>query len=124
MEIQGKSAVVSGGGSGIGRATSVALAKAGAKVIVADIDDAGGKLTVDTIGAAGGIAIFRHCDVTQTEDLAGAMASAVEHFGSLDIVFNNAGIGGEDLFVEEMQAWTKVVDINLTAVDKRPRSTT
>ena len=116
MEIEGKSAVVSGGGSGIGRATCVALASRGAKVIVADIDDAGGRQTVETIGAAGGIAVFRHCDVTQTEDLAGTMASAVEHFGSLDIVFNNAGIGGEDLFAEEMQAWTKIVDINLMAV--------
>ena len=116
MEIEGKSAVVSGGGSGIGRATCVALARAGAKVIVADLNDAGGRQTVDLIGAAGGIAVFRHCDVTQTEDLAGTMASAVEHFGSLDIVFNNAGIGGEDLFADEMQGWTKTVDINLTAV--------
>lgn len=116
MEIQGKSAVVSGGGSGIGRATCVALARAGARVIVADLNDEGGRQTVDSIGAAGGIAVFRHCDVTQTQDLAGAMASAVEHFGSLDVVFNNAGIGGEDLFADEMQAWARVVDINLTAV--------
>lgn len=116
MEIQGKSAVVSGGGSGIGRAACVALAKAGARVIVADIDDAGGRKTVDIVGARGGIAVFRHCDVTQTEDLAGAFASAVEHFGSLDVAFNNAGIGGEDLFSDEMQAWTRVIDINLTAV--------
>ena len=116
MEIEGKSAVVSGGGSGIGRATCVALAKAGARVIVADLNDEGGKQTVDLVGQAGGIAIFRHCDVTQSEDLAGAMASAVEHFGSLDIVFNNAGIGGEDLFSDEMQTWPKMVDINLTAV--------
>lgn len=116
MEIQGKSAVVSGGGSGIGRATCVALANAGARVIVADINDDGGRETVDMIGANGGIAVFRHCDVTQTEDLAGAFASAVEHFGSLDIVYNNAGIGGEELFSDEMQAWTRMVDINLTAV--------
>jgi len=98
MEIEGKSAVVSGGGSGIGRATVVALAKAGAKVIVADIDEKGGAETVDLAGAAGGIAIFRRCDVTHTEDLANAFACAIEHFGSLDIAFNNAGIGGEDLF--------------------------
>lgn len=116
MEIQGKSAVVSGGGSGIGRATCIALANAGARVIVADLNDEGGRETVDTIGANGGIAVFRHCDVTQTEDLAGAFASAVEHFGGLDIVFNNAGIGGEDLFGDETQTWTRMVDINLTAV--------
>ena len=116
MEIQGKSAVVSGGGSGIGRATCIALARAGARVIVADINDEGGRETVDMVGTNGGIAVFRHCDVTQTEDLAGAFASAVEHFSSLDIVFNNAGIGGEELFADEMQAWTRMVDINLTAV--------
>ena len=116
MEIQGKSAVVSGGGSGIGRATVVALAKAGAKVIVADIDEKGGAETVDLAGAAGGIAIFRRCDVTHTEDLANAFACAIEHFGSLDIAFNNAGIGGEDLFEDEAAAWQRVVDINLTAV--------
>ena len=116
MEIEGKSAVVSGGGSGIGRATCVALAKAGARVIVADLNDEGGKQTVDLVGQAGGIAIFRHCDVTQSEDLAGTMASAVERFGSLDIVFNNAGIGGEDLFGDAPQTWPKMVDINLTAV--------
>lgn len=116
MEIKGKSAAVSGGGSGIGRATCIALANAGARVIVADLNDEGGRETVDTIGANGGIAVFRHCDVTQTEDLAGAFASAVEHFGGLDIVFNNAGIGGEDLFGDETQTWTRMVDINLTAV--------
>ncbi len=116
MEIEGKSAVVSGGGSGIGRATVVALAKAGAKVIVADIDEKGGAETVDLAGAAGGIAIFRRCDVTHTEDLANAFACAIEHFGSLDIAFNNAGIGGEDLFEDEAAAWQRVVDINLTAV--------
>ncbi|MEO6397261.1 MAG: SDR family NAD(P)-dependent oxidoreductase [Tepidiformaceae bacterium] len=116
MEIEGKSAVVSGGGSGIGRATCVALARAGARVIVADRNEVGGRETVDLIGSAGGIALFRQCDVTQTEDLAGTVASAVQHFGSLDIVFNNAGIGGEDLFVDETQSWAKVVDINLTAV--------
>ena len=116
MEIEGKSAVISGGGSGIGRAACVALARAGARVIVADIDRNGGNETVDLVGADGGIAIFRHCDVTQTEDLAGAFASAVEHFGTLDIAFNNAGIGGEELFTDTMQLWTRVVDINLTAV--------
>ena len=116
MEIEGKSAVVSGAASGIGRATAVALARAGARVIVADLNAEGGAETVDMIGKAGGIAVFRHCDVTQTEDLAGAFASAVEHFGRFDIAFNNAGIAGEDLFADEPGPWQKVIDINLTAV--------
>lgn len=116
MQITGKAAVVSGGGSGIGRATVLALVERGAKVIVADIDEAGGTETVDMAGAKGGIALFRRCDVTRTEDLAGAFACAVEHFGRFDIAFNNAGIGGEDLFADDPGDWAKVVDIDLTAV--------
>lgn len=116
MEIEGKSAVVSGAASGIGRAAAVALAAAGARVIVADMDEAGGAHTVDLIGAAGGIAIFRRCDVTQTEDLAGAFACALEHFDRLDIAFNNAGVGGEDLFSDDAGPWQRMIDINLTAV--------
>ncbi len=116
MEIEGKSVVVSGGGSGIGRAAAIAIAERGGKVVVADLDEAGGRQTVDLIGAKGGIAVFRHCDVTKTEDLAGAFACAVEHFGGLDVAFNNAGIGGEDLFADDPGDWAKVVDIDLTAV--------
>ncbi len=116
MEIEGKVAVVSGGGSGIGRAAVLALVANGAKVVVADVDAVGGKLTVDMVAAKGGQAVFRHCDVTKTEDLAGAFASAVEHFGRFDIAFNNAGIGGEDLFADDPGDWAKVVQIDLTAV--------
>lgn len=116
MEITDKVAVVSGGGSGIGRAAVLALADHGAKVVVVDVDDAGGRQTVEMVEAKGGSAIFRHCDVTKTEDLAGAFACAVEHFGRFDIAFNNAGIGGEDLFADDPGDWAKVVDIDLTAV--------
>src|SRR5687768_6261675 len=93
MEIDGKVAVITGGGSGIGRATSLALANAGAKVLVVDVNESGGAETADAIARAGGMAIFRRCDVTHTEDIANALASAVEHWGRLDIVYNNAGIG-------------------------------
>jgi NAD(P)-dependent dehydrogenase (short-subunit alcohol dehydrogenase family) len=116
MEIQGKAAVVSGAASGIGRAAAKALAAAGASVIVADMDEVGGAKTVDVIGSEGGIAVFKRCDVTKTEDLAAAFAAAVQHFGALDIAYNNAGIGGEDLFADEVGAWQRMIDINLTAV--------
>jgi 15-hydroxyprostaglandin dehydrogenase (NAD) len=116
MEIRDKGAVVSGGGSGIGRAAALALVEHGAKVIVADIDEPGGLATVEMIEARGGSAIFCRCDVTRTEDLASAFADAAEHFGRLDIVFNNAGIGGEDLFADDPGDWAKVVAIDLTAV--------
>src|SRR5688572_22525054 len=117
MEIQDKVAVITGGGSGIGRATCIALANAGAKVIAADIDEVGGTETADQIARPGGMAIFRRCDVTRTEDLANALASAVEHWGRLDIVYNNAGIGERaPLFEDEANEWERVVDINLGAV--------
>ena len=116
MEIEGKAAVVSGGGSGIGRAMALAIATRGASIIVADIDEQGGQQTVQLVKEAGGTAVFRRCDVTHTEDLANTIASAAEQFGRLDIVCNNAGIGGEDLFGDEPGDWKKVVDINLTAV--------
>jgi len=117
MEIDGKAAVVSGAASGIGRAMAVALAAAGARVVVADVNEEGGAQTVDHIGAKGGIAIFRRCDVTHTEDLAGAFASAVEHWDRLDIVCNNAGIGErQPLFEDETGDFERVIGIDLTAV--------
>lgn len=117
MEINGKAAVVSGAGSGIGRAIALALVLKGAKVIVADIDEKGGRETVDLLGARGGVGVFRRCDVTRTEDLAAAFAACLEHFGCFDIVCNNAGIGErEDLFTGESREFERVVDIDLTAV--------
>ena len=116
MEIDGKVAVVTGGGSGIGRATVLELARRGARVLVADIDEAGARETADRAAKVGGVAIARRCDVTQTEDLAGAMACAFEHWGALDIVFNNAGIAGEDLFSDDPGPWQRIIEINLIAV--------
>jgi NAD(P)-dependent dehydrogenase (short-subunit alcohol dehydrogenase family) len=105
MKIEGKGAVVSGGGSGIGRAAVLALVERGAKVVVADIDEGGGRQTVDMAAEKGGIAVFSRCDVTKTENLTRAFARAVEDFGRLDIAFNNAGIGGEDLFADDPGDW-------------------
>jgi 15-hydroxyprostaglandin dehydrogenase (NAD) len=116
MEIEGKVAVVSGGASGIGRAAVLALAELGAKVVVADVDEDGGRQTVEMAGAKGGSAAFRLCDVTKTEDLGSAFDSAVEHFGRFDIAFNNAGISGEDLFADDPGHWSRIIDIDLTAV--------
>src|SRR6266581_5794380 len=116
MEIAGKGAVVSGGGSGIGRAAVLALVERGARVIVADIDEDAGRQTVDLAAKKGGTAVFARCDVTKTQDLAGAFACAVEHFGQLHIAFNNAGIGGEDLFADDPGDWARIIEVDLTAV--------
>jgi NAD(P)-dependent dehydrogenase (short-subunit alcohol dehydrogenase family) len=116
MEISGKVAVVSGGGSGIGRAAVVALAERGAKVVIADIDEVGGAQTVERVSEKGGVAVFSRCDVTKTQELARAFACAVQDFGRLDIAFNNAGIGDQDLFADEPGDWARVINIDLIAV--------
>ena len=115
MEIEGKVAVVSGA-SGIGRAAVLALAEREAKVIVADVDEDGGRRSVEMACAKGGSAAFCRCDVTKTEDLGSALDWAVEHVGHFDIAFNNAGISGEDLFADESGHWARIIDIDLTAV--------
>ena len=116
MEIAGKIAVVSGGGSGIGRAAVLALLERGARVVVADIDEDAGRQTVALAASKRGTAVFARCDVTQTADLARAFACAGEHFGRPHIAFNNAGIGGEDLFADDPGDWARVIAVDLTAV--------
>lgn len=116
MEFENTVAFVSGGASGIGRAAAIMLAARGTRLVVADIDDAGAAETVDAVEATGGTAVAAHCDTTVSRDLEAAFATAYSRFGRLDIVFNNAGVGGEALFEDEAEAWKRVVDINLTAV--------
>src|SRR5262245_62939343 len=93
MEIAGKVAVVTGAASGIGRATALALAREGASVVVADLDEAGGQETVGLIADEGGTAVFVRCDVAEARSIEALFARAVEEFGGLDIVHNNAEIG-------------------------------
>ena len=116
MVTEGKVDVVSGGTSGIGRAVVLALAEREAKVVVADVDEDGGLQTVNMAGAKGGSAAFRRCDVTKTRNLDSTFDWAVEYFGRFDIVFNNAGISGEDLFADEPGYWRHIIDLDLTAV--------
>ncbi|MBG0826695.1 SDR family NAD(P)-dependent oxidoreductase [Planomonospora sp. ID67723] len=85
--LEGKVALVTGGGNGIGAAVARRLAQGGAKVVVADVDDAAGKGVADEVGG-----LFTHCDVTRLEDNEAAVATAVERYGRLDLAFLNAGI--------------------------------
>lgn len=115
----GKTALVSGAGSGIGRAVARTYAREGANVVVSDINDATGHETVEMIAQAGGRAVFQHADVTRLEDHQALVAAAKQHFGKLDIACNNAGISGEyDLDAAELSAasWHKVIATNLTGV--------
>lgn len=94
QEFAGKVALVTGGGSGLGRATALAFGKAGAKVAVDDIDDEGGRETVRMIEQAGGEAFYIHADVRVEAEVKAMVAATVAHFGRLDFAYNNAGISG------------------------------
>jgi len=92
MTFSGQVALVTGAAAGIGRATAQAFAAEGLKVVVADLDVAGGEGTVESIRAAGGEAIFVRCDVTREAEVQKLMEQAVGAYGRLDYAFNNAGI--------------------------------
>lgn len=88
----GQVALVTGGAAGIGRATALAFANEGLKVVVSDVDVQGGEGTVGLIRAAGGDAIFVRCDVTRDAEVKELMERTIAAFGRLDYAFNNAGI--------------------------------
>ena len=92
---QSQVAVITGAGSGIGRATAIAFALAGAKVVVSDINDEGGQATVDQIKQGGGEATFVRCNVAEPAEIESLIAWTVALHGRLDIGINNAGIGGK-----------------------------
>lgn len=113
--LNNKVAIVTGAGTGIGRCTSVHLAAAGAKVVVTDIDDAGGAGTVDQIVAAGGEAMFLHHDVSDEDQWIDVVAQAKSRFGGVDILFNNAGIYIIAPLAElTVDTWNKLMTVNVT----------
>jgi 3-oxoacyl-[acyl-carrier protein] reductase len=118
MEISGKVAAVTGAGSGIGRACAQSLAAQGASVVVADIDEGGGRDTVDAITAKGGNADFLQVDVSRLEALSAMFDRTKERFGGLDILCNNAGIVcGEPLWPStKPELLATQVMVNLGAV--------
>lgn len=117
-QLEQRVALVTGAASGIGRAVALAYAQAGARVVVADISEKGGKETVSQIGSAGGTAVFIRADSSSPRDNEQLVAKAVEHFGALHIACNNAGIGGDAHPVGEMppEEWNRVISINLSGV--------
>ncbi len=112
-----KVALISGAARGIGGETAQLMAKAGAKMVVADVLDDRGRQTVAAITAAGGHAVYTHLDVTSEEDWTAAVNLAVSRFGRLDILVNNAGVfigkGIEEISLAE---WNKLVAVNMTGV--------
>ncbi len=90
--LDGKSVVITGAGSGVGRASARLFAEEGAQIVVADLRGDWAKDAVAEIEAAGGTAVAVTCNVVEEDDVAAAIAAAVEHFGRLDIMYNNVGI--------------------------------
>jgi NAD(P)-dependent dehydrogenase (short-subunit alcohol dehydrogenase family) len=117
-QFTGKVALVTGGGSGLGRATAVAFAEGGASVLVADIDDLGGQETVDLVGAAGAEALFVRTDVTNPAEVTAMVAATVAAFGRLDYAVNNAGTTGKGGLTADydMDDWHRTIRLNLDSV--------
>jgi NAD(P)-dependent dehydrogenase (short-subunit alcohol dehydrogenase family) len=117
MRLKGKVALITGAGMGQGRAGAQLFAEHGAKIICGDIDDDAGEETVSLIEAAGGQAVFVHCDVSKEEDCKNLVEAGIDAFGGLNILYNNAGVLWKDRDVSlvniQNEAWTAIMNICL-----------
>jgi NAD(P)-dependent dehydrogenase (short-subunit alcohol dehydrogenase family) len=119
MRLADKVAIITGASSGIGRATAYLFAKEGAKVVVvANINDAGGKETAANIKKNGGVSIFVHTDVSKSAEVQKLVKVTMENFGRIDILFNNAGIGFLRTPVENIDEsrWEQIYATNVKSV--------
>jgi NAD(P)-dependent dehydrogenase (short-subunit alcohol dehydrogenase family) len=116
-QVDGKVAIVTGGASGIGAGCATTLAREGAKVVITDLDDAGGRRVVDQIGGAGGEAIFLHQDVTVEETWPAVIEATLQRFGRLDVMVANAGIAILCPAIEmSLSDWRRQTAVNLDGV--------
>lgn len=116
--VEGKVALVTGGGSGIGRESALLFAAEGARVFVADLDAAKARSTADEIARSGGRAAHARVDVSDEAQVVGMLSHCVEEFGALDCALNNAGVGGPSGPLDEVElaAWNHTLAVNLTGV--------
>ncbi len=118
--LEGKVAVITGGASGMGRASALMYLREGASVVIADLNDEAGRATLETAKQAGfeSSVRFIHTDVCEEEQIQAMVDLAVEDFGRLDIVFNNAGVGGamSPIIETRSEDWDKTFDIMMKAV--------
>ena len=94
FDLKGKTAIITGGAKGIGRASAIMLSEYGANIVIADMDEEAAKETAKTITSNNGKAVWIKCNVTNDDDLLQLIDCAIENFKSIDILVNNVGIGG------------------------------
>lgn len=118
MKLSNKVAIITGAGSGIGRASAILFSQEGARICVADIDKEGGQQTVDLIRRKGSDAIFVHADITKASDAERMVKVTLDQYGKLDILFNNAGIGMPFTPIEQIEEslWHRIMDINAKGI--------
>jgi NAD(P)-dependent dehydrogenase (short-subunit alcohol dehydrogenase family) len=118
MELKDRVAIVTGAASGIGREVAIVLARAGARVVVSDIVEAGAQDTVKEIKSGGGIAHFIRADTSKPGDNEALVAESVRKFGALHIAVNNAGIAGPGALTGDypVDGWDRVIAVNLSGV--------
>ena len=116
--LEGKTAIITGASSGIGKSTALLFAEEGAKIVITDLNAEGGKNVVKEIESKGGEAIFVKVDTSNPEDSKKSVEQTVAKFGKLDIAVNNAGISGpmQSIGEYDINAWNKVISINLSGV--------
>jgi NAD(P)-dependent dehydrogenase (short-subunit alcohol dehydrogenase family) len=117
MQLAGKTALITGGASGIGRATALLLAREGAAVAIADLNADGGQQVTDKIIEAGGRAFFERVDVTRSDDCRRLVARVVREFRRIDILFNNAGIIRRATVLDlSEEDWDRVMTVNVKSI--------
>jgi 3-oxoacyl-[acyl-carrier protein] reductase len=118
MRLSGKVAIITGSGSGMGRASALLFAKEGAKVVVADIDGKAAEETADLIRKDGGEAVFVQTDVSKASEVAAMIQTAVNRYGRLDVLYNNAGFPMVPTPAEEIdeELWDRIMAVNVKAI--------
>lgn len=117
MRLAKKVAIITGAATGIGRAAALLFAREGARVVVADVDEEGGRETVTLIEEAGGEALYVRVDVTRPTDVERMVRTAVETYGRLDVLFNNAAVNLAATVTETSEeAWDRIMAVNVKGV--------